>query len=137
MALEAVLDKLYFMKITGDYLIGYEGICDRCQKLERAYYYFADKPHQDLMRSGQFMNIRSNCPACVSSSVFATPKTRRWLRKLNPRDVANDLKTLAKGIQIDFNYALTEAKEQERMDQEVENDERRMKEIIQWAKKKS
>lgn len=124
------------MKLSSDYLKGYEGTCRRCHRDERAYYYFADTQHRRQMRDGVFMAIDANCPACVTSPIFSSPHTMEWKRQLNPKEVEADLKVLAQGVQIDFDYAEDQAKESKKMDIVIENNDKRSQELIDFYKKK-
>lgn len=125
------------MELSGNYLKGYEGRCYRCQKTERAYYYFADYKHRKEMEDNVFMHKRANCPACVTNAFFSSPHSMEWKRTLTYDEVRNDLKTLVKGIDIDFMAAEEQAKEQQKLDIEIENDNKRSEEILEWAKKKA
>ena len=117
-------------------LLGYEGKCTRCQKAERAYYYFADSKHRRQMLDGVFMEIRANCPVCVTSRIFSSPSTMKFYRKLLASEVEADLKTLQFGMQIDFDQAEQQAKTEQRMDTMIDNDQKRVQEYIDWKAKK-
>lgn len=122
-------------KFSGNYLLGYEGLCSRCKQTEKAYYYFADSKHRKLMEDGVFMSINANCPPCVTSKIFSSPHTMVWQRQLPKQEVMNDLKILT-SMNIDFDAAESSEKKERKMDAEIESYEKEVNEKLKWAKYK-
>ena len=104
-------------KKRGKELLAFEGRCKRCKQLLRAYYVYADSKHQRLMESGSFINLKSNCPACVTNKFFQSPQTVEWFRQLPLGEVAKEFAVMDKsGINIDFDAVDSGVKEQTRQD---------------------
>lgn len=115
---------------------GYEGSCSRCSQKIRAYYVFADSRRRAMMDDGTFMLEDSNCPQCVTSKLLVTPRTIKWKRQLSVKEVEADLKKhMSGGINIDFEAADREAKQNELNDKWLENNEKRVAERLAWNKK--
>lgn len=120
------------------YTLAFEGRCSRCKQTEKAYYYYADRRHRDMMTNGTFMSDKSNCPRCVTSPIFQSTHTMVWFRKLSDTEAANDLMKLTNGS-VNINWADVDAtvKEYEKNDAWLENQEKRVDEYVKWKKKKS
>lgn len=120
------------------YTLAFEGRCSRCKQTEKAYYYYADHRRKEMMSNGTFMSIKANCPRCVTSSVFQSTGTMEWIRKLPPKEAADDLMKLTNGS-VNINWADVDAtvKEYEKNDVWLENQEKRVDEYLKWKKKKS
>ena len=117
------------------YDLGLEGVCTKCGKKERAYYYFADREHRELMTKGRFMLERSNCPSCIISKIFQVARTMKWLRKLSPKEVAKDLEKHIGGVGIDFAQADKTAKEYAKNDKWIDDQAHRVDEYKAWKAK--
>lgn len=123
-------------RFRGDQLIAFEGRCKACKKSERAYYVFADKRRQDMMKNGTFMGVTANCPPCVTSKVFQVSGTMEWKRRLPQEEVIKDLETLQYGINIDFDKADEEARTQKTKNDIADNFSNRSQELMEWSAKR-
>lgn len=109
-----------------------------CKERHNVYWIYADTKHRQLMESGRFLDIPSNCPQCVSSprSGFYVPKSITWERRLQPAEVKKNLEIHERETSIDFNQAEQYAKSEAKKKQDSENQAQRGEELLQWAKKK-
>lgn len=120
--------------ITGDNTIGYEGVCIWCKQLQRAYYMYADSVRKAVMKSGTFMDMAAHCPPCMSK--LGTPNSMRWKRKLTQEEVVHDLTVYERGGGINFEAAKDKMRENEKMDQTLEEEEYKIEEMKKWKSKK-
>jgi hypothetical protein len=113
--------------------LGYEGVCRKCGVEQRIYWIYADAEHRRKMEDKTIYQEASNCPSCVTSKIFQVARTMKWLRQLPPKVVLRDLKK--GGINIDFKEALRQEKENARNDVWLADNEKRVKERIDWKRR--
>ena len=119
---------------TDRQLIAYLGECKVCFKTEKAYYIYADRETQDEMVLGTIKGQWRNCPACASQG--KARMSMKFIDQVPRSEVDRDLQILQSGMQINFDAALDQAKDNEKMDKQADNDEKRMDEYMKWISKK-
>lgn len=121
--------------LTDRNLIAYLGECKICFKTEKAYYIYADHKNKDMMLDGSLKGQFRNCPACVLQ--HGAHDSMKFIGEVPKKEVDRDLSILLEGIQINFDAALDQAKENTKMDLQIDNDEKRMNEYMAWSAKKT
>lgn len=120
--------------------LAYYGMC-RCCGQERKLYY-PGSPNSlkiDMERGLEWVNESSyqkhlNCMHCftkhgVSGSV-------KYQGKISPRDAYNALKIAKRGFYMDFDGMDEDVRNEKIIDQQLKNDEARVKEYMAWKSKK-
>lgn len=118
---------------SGDMLLAYKGVCETCGH-ERTLYFAECR--QDIRRQMLYgmEDYSGNCQNCLMNGVFDTIK--RWYQ-IPHFQADKELAIIGRGgIDIDFDAAERDAKDNEANDRWLENNEGRVEEYKAWKKKK-
>jgi len=118
----------------GDQLIAYLNQCLACGREEKAYFAFASKEMQELMRRDELSGTKANCPDCRATKGLRD--TCKWLGRVPRMEADADLAILKYGNKIDFDAVDAQIKHDEHMEVVVADNEKRVNEYLSWKRKK-
>lgn len=117
---------------SGDNLIGYSGLCEKCGEERRIYYARC----RGGIKRKMVLGLRSNkldyvgvCEVCVTRGVKDTVRTWRLMARVQ---VDKDLKVLDGFTKIDFAQAQNDVRENLKNDKWLEDNEQHVVAFNKW-----
>lgn len=119
--------------LTDSALIGYRGHCYKCGA-ERRLYYVRTSPQIQRKMLNRLKGFKSFCEVCLPKYGLKDTITEWYEMSLSQVD--KDLYILGSGIDIDYQKAENDERDNKKNDEWIENQENRVEEYKNYLRKK-